>query len=254
MLVRFFKKAINFLRAVTRTFLQKHSQCAFDAPNIPVHELLSIFFEKNIFIYELHLLRFVLLYRHSYQALSISLSAIPYKAFFPYKKPCRTTQVHIDSVTVRFSIPHMPSRIKHIETPCQTKYLKEIRFWLGRYLAYLQLPDGEINLILVAVDEICANAIIHANHECSEKRIELRLARHDEVIVVEVRDSGQLFDFRQYHDPAIMELRDTGRRGGLGLKLVNRIMDRVEFVQDMHQNVCRLYKRIPLRQGLAMCS
>ncbi len=145
----------------------------------------------------------------------------------------------------------MPLRIKHIETPCQTKYLKEIRFWLGRYLEYLQLPAGEINLILVAVDEVCANAIIHANHECQERRIQLRLARHEEAVVVEVRDSGEHFDFQHYHDPAISELKAASRCGGLGLKLVNRIMDRVEFMQDTHQNVCRLYKRIPVAQHLS---
>ncbi len=190
----------------------------------------------------------------SCQVLNISMTPETYGSFLSRKKPSHFTEVHTISNPARFLHFHMLFHIKHIETPCQTKYLKEIRLWLGRYLKYLQLPDGEINLILVAVDEICANAIIHANHECSEKRIQLQLTRHDEVIVVEVRDSGKLFDFRQYHDPAIMELKDTGRRGGLGLKLVNRIMDRVEFVQDTDQNVCRLYKRIPIAQGLSTCS
>ncbi|GAB3198686.1 serine/threonine-protein kinase RsbW [Pontibacter aydingkolensis] len=131
-----------------------------------------------------------------------------------------------------------------IRVNCTKKNLKLIRDFVVEYLRAYALSDIITNQIVLAVDEICANLIIHANHENPDKFIHLAIHQQKEMLKFEISDNGLAFQRSKYKEPNIEENIRMGKKGGVGIALVNRIMDKVEFESNDSQNVCVLYKKI----------
>ncbi|TPE44752.1 ATP-binding protein [Pontibacter mangrovi] len=131
-----------------------------------------------------------------------------------------------------------------IRVNCTKKNLKPIRDFVTEYLTALSLSDILMNQIVLAVDEICANLIIHANHEDPEKYLTLKVQTIKDQVRFEIADQGRAFESSNYKEPNIKEYIRMGKKGGVGIALVNRIMDKVEFLSDGSQNICLLYKKI----------
>lgn len=131
-----------------------------------------------------------------------------------------------------------------IRVNCTKKNLKLIRDFVMEYLNAYALSDIMTNQIVLAVDEICANLIIHANLENPDKFIHLAINQQKEMLKFEISDNGVAFQRSKYKEPDIEENIRMGKKGGVGIALVNRIMDKVEFHSSKDQNVCILYKKI----------
>jgi serine/threonine-protein kinase RsbW len=131
-----------------------------------------------------------------------------------------------------------------VTVSCTKKNLKQIRDFVTGYLAGYKLSDILMNQIVLAVDEICANLIIHANQEDPSKFISLAISEKSGMLKFAITDNGVAFRRSEYKEPNIEEHIRVGKKGGVGIALVNRIMDRVEFESDAKQNTCLLYKKI----------
>ncbi|WP_162051697.1 ATP-binding protein [Pontibacter pamirensis] len=131
-----------------------------------------------------------------------------------------------------------------IRVNCTKKNLKTIRDFVTEYLHALSLTDILMNQIVLAVDEICANLIIHANHEDPKKHITLTISQVKDILQFKISDEGLAFEHANYKEPDIEENIRLGKKGGVGIALVNRIMDKVEFQSDGSQNTCILHKKI----------
>ena len=126
--------------------------------------------------------------------------------------------------------------------PCSTAHLKELRKFLGKVLHKLELGAIDRNALILAVDEVCANIIIHSDCEKSQS-IELNVIFNDKTLIFEIVDSSKKsFDINSYTEPELQEIIKTRRKGGIGLMLVKRIMDKIESEKVNGKNVCRLYK------------
>ena len=128
---------------------------------------------------------------------------------------------------------------------CELSNLRLIRDFANEKLKGL-MSDNERNLLILAVDEVCANLIIHSNN-CDEKaslKISLTFEKIKGGVLFEIYDYGQFFDYEKYKEPKLDEVIREQRKGSLGLLLVRRIMDKVEFSREKTYNVCRLFKRI----------
>jgi serine/threonine-protein kinase RsbW len=132
-----------------------------------------------------------------------------------------------------------------IRISCSRSNLKVVRDFVSAYLAAYNLSDLHLNQIVLAVDEVVANLIIHANREDESQHLDLRLNVDDQVFGIEIEDgSNSSYVPSSYREPDLQEHIRTGKKGGVGMALVNRIMDRVEFSTTGTHNVCRLYKKI----------
>lgn len=131
-----------------------------------------------------------------------------------------------------------------IRVNCTKKNLKLIRDFVTEYLGPLALSDILLNQIVLAVDEICANLIIHANKENPEQYISLRIDQEKNRLRFEISDQGVAFQRSNYKEPDIQEYIRIGKKGGVGIALVNRIMDEVQFTTNGTRNICLLYKKI----------
>jgi len=131
-----------------------------------------------------------------------------------------------------------------IQISCSKTNLKTLRDFVTQYLSQYDLSEIILNQIVLAVDEIAANLIIHANKEDASKFLELTISRVDKQLLIEISDYGISFQRTNYKEPDIEEHIRIGKKGGVGIAIVNRIMDKVEFVTEGDRNICRLYKTV----------
>jgi serine/threonine-protein kinase RsbW len=131
-----------------------------------------------------------------------------------------------------------------IRISCNKQNLKKVRDFVTQYLSQYELSEIILNQIVLAVDEISANMIIHSNHEDNSKFMELAIDRENGHLRFEISDNGVSFKQAAYKDPDIEEHIRIGKKGGVGMAIVNRIMDKVEFTTEQDRNVCRLYKKV----------
>ena len=133
----------------------------------------------------------------------------------------------------------------NFKASCSKKKLRSIRDFITRNLKKHHLDDIEINMIVLAVDEVCANLIIHS-HDCNPHEsleLNMNIDAKQEGVTFEIIDHGTGFNFINYKEPSLDEIVMNKKKGGLGLMLVKRIMDQIEFKSMPKKNVCKLYKR-----------
>ena len=127
---------------------------------------------------------------------------------------------------------------------CQKSRLFEIREFLSGVLSGKGLSEVDINSLILAVDEMCANIIIHT-HNCNpEEHIELSVDIQTDGITFEIEEKGRGFDINEYQEPSLKDIIDKKKKGGLGLILVRRIMDEIKLIKDNNRNIYRLYKKL----------
>jgi serine/threonine-protein kinase RsbW len=129
---------------------------------------------------------------------------------------------------------------------CNLNSLKIVREFVRARLSSHLIDKVTLNQIVLAVDEISANLIIHSNNKNPNQNIILSLdvLKTPKGISIELRENGIPFDYLQYNEPSIPELLEKGANGKLGLILVRRIMDKIEYLHFENQNICRLYKSL----------
>ncbi len=128
------------------------------------------------------------------------------------------------------------------KVPCTKEKLKDIRHFISDVLSKHGIPEVQISTLVLAVDEVCANLIIHG-HDCNPNdSIEISIAVKDDVIVFDIIDEGDVFDIEKYQEPSLGEIIKKKRKGGIGLILVRKIMDKIEVIPKDDCNICRLTK------------
>jgi len=96
----------------------------------------------------------------------------------------------------------------------------------------------------LAVEEVCANLMIHS-HDCDPHSfLLLNVHLNAETIIFEITDSGKAFNLIEYKSPEVNSVMKERRKGGLGLLLVRKIMDKIEFETNHSINTCRLIKKL----------
>jgi serine/threonine-protein kinase RsbW len=124
--------------------------------------------------------------------------------------------------------------------------LKIVRTFLEKVLKEIQVSDIEANQLILVVDEILANLMIHSAKNNEKKDIDLTITEESGEITFEIYDyNSPFFDLTQHEDANLQELVKQKRKGGMGLTLVKNIMDEVEVYHEDNTNIWRLQKRFP---------
>jgi len=138
--------------------------------------------------------------------------------------------------------------MKHnFKTHCNRDQLYQIRRFISYHLEGTDLSSKESHQIILAVDEACANAIIHGNSCDENRKLQVELDITEELLNIEIYDVGNYKpdDREKKWDPDdVKENFKLKRKGGLGLRLMHCIMDKVTFYkrEDDKVNVCSLTK------------
>ena len=135
---------------------------------------------------------------------------------------------------------------KNFSITCSKDNLIHIREFINDSLKIIGLRTTDMNLITLAIDEICANIIIHGNN-CDTSNTLNIIYKYDStsyLLSIEIRDQGEAFDYKTYSEPELQKVISEKRKGGIGLMLVRKIMDSVECTSNKDYNSTKLTKKI----------
>lgn len=128
---------------------------------------------------------------------------------------------------------------------CSIENLKGVRDFIRTSLKNHGIADLEISEMVLALDEMCSNLMIHAHHCNPSELFELHIrVDKNDPIIFEIIDDGTVFDINLFSEPSIDNIIHEKRKGGLGIRLVKSIMDTVEYKQMKNKSVCRLVKKV----------
>ncbi len=132
-----------------------------------------------------------------------------------------------------------------VSLPSDMNYLDIARAFVAEIGGKVGLDASAIHDLQLAVTEAVTNVIEHAYDGDTNQRIELAIEKDGELFIVAITDSGQVrFDPNTKPDPDMKEYLSQCRVGGLGLFLMRKLMDEVEFIQEEQRNRVRLVKRV----------
>jgi serine/threonine-protein kinase RsbW len=128
----------------------------------------------------------------------------------------------------------------------RTDKLSEIREFVAGLARRYGFAEEDVANIVLAVDEACTNIIKHAYQFAPDKSIEVTVVLRGTSLEITVQDDGRSFDPATLHAPDLKEHLTHYRRGGLGVYLMKKLMDEVEYrMQPGKKNLVRLVKRLP---------
>jgi serine/threonine-protein kinase RsbW len=127
---------------------------------------------------------------------------------------------------------------------CRKDELKHIREFVIKVLSDYAISEVQSNELVLAVDEICANLIIHSCACDPNYSIDLKITKNGSELIFEFTNRGSSFNILSYQEPKIEDLVAKKRKGGLGLILVNRIMDKIEYHKGENCETYRLIKEV----------
>ncbi|MGI4760754.1 MAG: ATP-binding protein [Janthinobacterium lividum] len=131
-----------------------------------------------------------------------------------------------------------------IRISCSRQNLQKVRDFVRGFLLSADRNDLVVNQVVLAVDEVVANFIIHANGEDTTQFLELLMVLAGPNLDIEIEDYGStiFLPAGKVANPDLRAYIQQGRKGGMGMALVSRIMDQVEFFERDSHTVCHLTK------------
>ncbi len=132
----------------------------------------------------------------------------------------------------------------NFKTYCDKNNLQSVRDFVRSTLSQKGISEKDSYLTVLAIDEICANLMIHSNSCDNEKQINLNLDFLGDELQITITDYGISFNFDNHVDSVIEDLILDKKKGGLGLLLVKKIMDSVSYESFNGYNNWVLLKKV----------
>ena len=111
----------------------------------------------------------------------------------------------------------------------RTDNLLEVRDFVAESATAFGFSEAEAANIVLAVDEACTNIIKHAYQYATDKEIEVTIHQSKNSFEIRIFDTGKSFDPATIRQPDLKEHIGHRRRGGLGVYLMKKLMDKVEY-------------------------
>ena len=106
----------------------------------------------------------------------------------------------------------------------------------------MELPQKCLLEINLGLDELFTNIISYGFGDESEHQIKFSLAKDRETLVVQVEDDGIPFNPLDAAGPAVSQDLDSINIGGLGIHLVKKVMDDIDYQRVEGKNKLILKK------------
>lgn len=119
--------------------------------------------------------------------------------------------------------------------PAEADYIELVRLTVYGIGNRMGFSYEDIEDMKVAVAEACNNAVLHAYEDGQKGNIELTFHMQGETMSIEIRDHGSSFEIgqedRETRPLHFKELEEI-TAGGLGLFLMEALMDEVEVLNE----------------------
>lgn len=104
--------------------------------------------------------------------------------------------------------------------------------------------NQEVEEIRLAVDEAMTNVIKHAYSFDETKTVYVTVSFSGNEFWVAIQDHGTAFNPETYEEPNVPERVKQGKKGGVGVYLIKRLMDKVEYSQSNSLNEIKMIKKL----------
>ncbi len=139
---------------------------------------------------------------------------------------------------------------EEIQIPAQMSYLKEVREFIERIGKKYKFSDKIINSFKLVIDEACTNIIRHGYRDIKNGKITIRAIIRRRSLTMVIIDQGISFDPRQVSNPDLKKYVQIGKKGGLGIFMMRKLMDDIKYNVTSRGNELRLTKvREPVEQN-----
>ncbi len=143
---------------------------------------------------------------------------------------------------------------RNLEIMSRTDMLSDVRAFVSGAAKEFGFSADDVAKIELAVDEACTNIIKHAYRFDPAGKITIRVSfvfERTPRFVVSIFDNGITFDSSKYTAPDMKEYFMQLRHGGLGILLMKKLMDKVEYrTSESDKNLIVLTKYLSANSGI----
>jgi len=135
---------------------------------------------------------------------------------------------------------------KELLVKSTTDNLAAIRDFVKSAANQSGFSEDSTGKIILAVDEACTNIIKHAYKYSPEGNILIKVKFNDPKFSISITDDGSHFDPNKVPEPDLREYYKQKRVGGLGMFLIKKLMDEVNYsTLSGNKNQVILVKYLP---------
>lgn len=136
---------------------------------------------------------------------------------------------------------------KYLKVSAKKEELERVQSFIDTILEEQQFPMQAILQVDIAIEELFVNIVYYAYDnvvEETDKVVEVVCKISDKnVVEIELKDCGKEFNPLERKEPDITLPEEEREIGGLGIYMVKKIMDGVEYERKNLQNIIRIYKK-----------
>ncbi len=133
--------------------------------------------------------------------------------------------------------------MRTVTYPAKFEFLDEIRDFVAEVARDGGFDDMEVYSVQLAADEAASNIIEHAYQGVADGQIELASEMRGTELVITMLDHGKPFDAKKVKRPNLTADLSERKIGGLGIYLMHKLMDEVNYRSSGAGNLLTMIKR-----------
>jgi serine/threonine-protein kinase RsbW len=130
-----------------------------------------------------------------------------------------------------------------MEVQASTEYLAKVRDFVASHAEKFGFEEDQVSDIRLAVDEAFTNIIEHAYKNSAEESVKISLSHNSDTFSISLFDNGQSFSLDDYKEPDVAARIKQKKRGGVGVYLIQKLMDEVSYQHKGTENEIRMTKK-----------
>jgi serine phosphatase RsbU (regulator of sigma subunit)/anti-sigma regulatory factor (Ser/Thr protein kinase) len=127
-------------------------------------------------------------------------------------------------------------KLKKLSLSAEGSNLIKVRNFVVKYGRKMRLTPKQVSEVKLAVDEAVSNIIRHA-YEGKKGGFQVEMIRQEDSVVLNIKDQGVAFDWHSVLEPDLYKYVETRRKGGLGIWLIKKLIDEVEYSRVEGTNI-----------------
>ena len=131
---------------------------------------------------------------------------------------------------------------EEITIPAQMSYLVQVRDFIEHIGKKYKFDDRTINSFKLVIDEACTNIIRHGYRDIKNGEITIKAIIRRLSLTILMIDQGRSYDPRQANTPDLAKYVNIGKKGGLGILMMRKLMDDIQYSVTERGNEFRLTK------------
>jgi len=133
---------------------------------------------------------------------------------------------------------------KNLEILNRTEEIEKITIFLEELQPEWNIPDQLVLSLNLVIEEAVVNTINYGYDDDKEHLIELSFVLREGELSVTICDDGKAFDATIQKEPDVTLSAEDRPIGGLGIHLIRKLMDKVEYRRENKRNYLTMIKTL----------